>query len=201
MNALEAVLARVAADLDGLGVGWALVGGFAVSARCEPRFTRDVDVAVAVADDATAEDLVRRLTARGYVVEMTVEQEYVNRLAAVRLRTPLPGGVLTDLLLASSGIEPEIVAAAERLEVVPGLELPVASAAHLVVTKLLARDDASRPQDAADLLALRQVVAQDDIEHVRRAIALVESRGYARGRDLGAALDDWWRAGAERSAP
>ena len=190
MNVLEAVLARVASDLETMGVGWALVGGFAVSARCEPRFTRDVDIAVVVADDAAAEDLVRRLLVLGYAVETTVEQ--VDRMAAVRLRAPLPGGVLTDVLLASSGIEPEIVAEADRIEVMPGLELPVATVAHLVVMKLLARDDASRPQDAADLVALRQVVAQDDLEHARQAIALVESRGYARERDLRAALDAWW---------
>ena len=192
MNVLEAVLARVASDLETMGVGWALVGGVAVSARCEPRFTRDVDIAVVVADDAAAEDLVRRLLALGYALETTVDQEYVDRMAAVRLRAPLPGGVLTDVLLASSGIEPEIVAEADRIEVMPGLELPVATVAHLVVMKLLARDDASRPQDAADLVALRQVVAQDDLEHVKQAIALVESRGYARERDLRAALDAWW---------
>ena len=33
----------------------ALVGGIAVSTRTEPRFTRDLDFAVAVADDAAAE--------------------------------------------------------------------------------------------------------------------------------------------------
>jgi predicted nucleotidyltransferase len=115
-------------------------------------------------------------------------------MAAVRLRAPLPGGVLTDVLLASSGIEPEIVADADRIEVTAGLELPVATAAHLVVMKLLAGDDASRPQDAADLVALRKVVAQDDLPHMQRAAALVASRGYARERDLRAALDAWWRA-------
>ena len=40
-----------------------LVGGLAVSARCEPRFTRDIDIAVALADDAQAEKLVRALRA------------------------------------------------------------------------------------------------------------------------------------------
>ena len=46
MNSVEAALRRVTADLDRRRLGWALVGGFAVSARAEPRFTRDVDVAV-----------------------------------------------------------------------------------------------------------------------------------------------------------
>ena len=35
----------------------ALVGGLAVSARAEPRFTRDVDLAVAVVSDDEAERL------------------------------------------------------------------------------------------------------------------------------------------------
>lgn len=192
MNVLEAVLGRLAFDLDSLGVGWALVGGFAISARCEPRFTRDVDVAVVVADDAAAEELVHRLLGLGYAVETTVEQEYTERMAAVRFRAPLPGGVVTDVLLASSGIEEEIVAAADRLEVIPGLVLPVATTGHLVVTKLLARDDASRPQDSTDLVALRRVVVDAELPRIRHAITLVESRGYARARDLGAALDAWW---------
>jgi hypothetical protein len=45
------------------GVRCALVGGLAVSARTEPRFTRDADLAVAVASDAEAESLIRALYA------------------------------------------------------------------------------------------------------------------------------------------
>lgn len=195
VNVLEAALARLATDLDELRVPWALVGGFAVSVRSEPRFTRDVDVAVVVEDDAGAEVLVRQLIGRGYTVTGTVDQEYVARLATARLLAPLPGDVVTDLLFASSGIEREIAAGAERLEVIPGLTLPVASLADLVVMKLLARDDSSRPQDAADLVALRRAVTDDDLGDIRHAVALVESRGYARDRDLGAAMEAWYHLG------
>lgn len=48
MNNLEAALRRLAADLDLHRRQWALVGGFAVSAPTEPRFTRDIDAAVMV---------------------------------------------------------------------------------------------------------------------------------------------------------
>lgn len=68
MNVLELALRRVALDLGKRDVRWALAGGFAVSARSEPRFTRDVDVAVAVADDAAAESLVHSLLSEGYRV-------------------------------------------------------------------------------------------------------------------------------------
>lgn len=58
MNLIEAALHQIAADLNSRRQQWALVDGFAVSARAEPRCTRDVDVAVAVPDDSTAEGLV-----------------------------------------------------------------------------------------------------------------------------------------------
>ncbi|MGH4008507.1 MAG: hypothetical protein ACRDTH_10200 [Pseudonocardiaceae bacterium] len=60
-------------------------------------------------------------------------------------------GAVVDVLFATAGIESEIVAAAEVLEVLPGLLMPVATAGHLVALKLLARDDETRPQNASDL--------------------------------------------------
>ena len=52
MTALLDATRRIVSDLEGQGSAWALVGGLAVSARTEPRTTRDVDVAVTVPDDA-----------------------------------------------------------------------------------------------------------------------------------------------------
>lgn len=52
MTALRSVLRRTAAELSRAGCPFALVGGLAVSARTEPRFTRDADLAVLVAGDA-----------------------------------------------------------------------------------------------------------------------------------------------------
>ena len=66
MTAVHAVLRRVAAELSRTGCPFALVGGLAVSARTEPRFTRDVDLAVAVASDTEAEALIHRLRTAGY---------------------------------------------------------------------------------------------------------------------------------------
>jgi len=159
VNILEAALRRIATDLERHGRRWALVGGFAVSARAEPRFTRDIDAAVVVDDDADGEHLVRLLLADRYRVLASVEQDETGRLATVRLSSPLSGGdVVVDLLFASSGIEPEIVAAAETTEVVPGLRLPIATTGHLIALKLLARDDLERPQDLAD--STRQIARQ-----------------------------------------
>lgn len=75
-------------------------------------------------------------------------------------------------------------------EVVPGLRLPIATTGHLIALKLLARDDLERPQDLADLRALRQVATSADYQAAREAVGLISSRGFARGRDLTAALED-----------
>jgi len=159
---LEAQLRLISDELRLLGQPFALVGGLAVSARAEPRLTRDAGLAISVTGDAEAEHLVHELTARMYRVLASVEQGATGRLATIRLAQGDSDGVVIDLLFASSGIEPEIVAAATVLTVVPNLSLPVASVGHLIAMKLLARDDRRRPLDADDLRALRTVATDQD---------------------------------------
>ena len=55
MTSFEGALREVTGHLAHAGVRFALIGGLAVSARTEPRFTRDADLAVAVTSDAEAE--------------------------------------------------------------------------------------------------------------------------------------------------
>ncbi len=186
MSDLEVACRVALASTADLGLGCALVGGFAVSVRVEPRFTRDIDIAVAVEDDLVAEALIRDLVARGHTPVATVEQQSVERLATARIR--LADGQILDLLFASSGIEPELVAAAEQTEILPGLSIPVATVGHLIALKVLARDDDSRPQDLVDLRMLVGVAGPEDIEAARTALELIDGRGYGRGRDLTAEL-------------
>jgi len=161
-----------------------------VSARTEPRLTRDADVAVLVADDRDAEALVRDLQARGWRIVAAIEQNVAGRLATVRLALAEDvGGAVVDLLFASSGIEPEVVAAADWIEVLPGLTVPVARLGHLIALKVLARDDRTRPQDRVDLAALFARADAADLGQARESLALVTRRGFQRGRDLQAGLD------------
>ncbi|MBA2662869.1 MAG: nucleotidyl transferase AbiEii/AbiGii toxin family protein [Bradymonadaceae bacterium] len=175
----------VADTLAHLGEPWALIGGLAVSVHVEPRFTRDIDVAVAIDDDAQAEEFIRLWSAAGFVIETVMEQDAVERLATVRsFRRGAGHGIVVDLLFASSGIEAEIAAAALRLEVVPALIVPVARPAHLIALKLLAVDPDLRPQDAIDLKHLAAIIDANELHETRLALRLITSRGYDRGRDL-----------------
>ena len=63
---IESALRKAVADLNTLKLRWALIGGLAISARSAPRFTKDLDFAVAVGGDAEAEGVVLRLQGRGY---------------------------------------------------------------------------------------------------------------------------------------
>lgn len=190
---LALALRRICADLKASGARYALVGGLAVSARAEPRLTRDVDVAVAVADDAEAEHLVFALQARGYTVRSSVEQTRNRRLATVRLIPPVEGGTVVDLLFSTCGIEPEIVDQAEQLSILPGLVVPVARVEHLIVMKLLSRDDRTRPQDLDDIRALLVVARARERKRVPDAITLVTERKFSRRRNLTAAWNAFLR--------
>ena len=120
----------------------------AVSVRGEVRTTRDVDLAVAVQDDRELEALVAELRSAGYGARVAVEQEEQGRLATVRLGSPL--GFMVDLLAASSGIEPEVVAAATMVDFEGAGPIPVATTEDLLAMKLLsARAGRARDWDDA----------------------------------------------------
>jgi len=185
VTSLEAALRQIHIDLTDAHVSFALVGGLAVSARTEPRFTRDADLAVALAGDAEAEALIHGLRARDYGIEAVVEQEAVGRLATVRLtRSSTLQAPVIDLLFASSGIEPEIVAEGEPIELLPNLTIGVARTGHLIALKVLSRDDVTRPQDLVDLRALLGVASPAELTRAKHSLALIAARGYHRSRDL-----------------
>jgi predicted nucleotidyltransferase len=190
MNRLIDALCSIGQVLDRAQKDWVLVGGLAISARAEPRFTRDVDIAVAVASDAEAERLVAHLQGVGYRLFQVVEQDAVDRMATARLIPPSgeAAEVVIDLLFASSGIEAELVAAAESLEVFPDIRVPVPRVGHLIALKLLSEGD-ERLQDRLDLRALVAVADHAELERAREAVGLIRARNFHRGRDLLAALD------------
>jgi predicted nucleotidyltransferase len=183
---VERALAHVAEELRRRGYAFALIGGLGVSIRGEVRFTRDVDLAVHVGNDAEVEQLVRDLAMVGYAPLAVVEQDDTGRLATVRLRSP--SGVVVDLLAASSGIEEEVVARARDVAIEGAGPIPVARAEELLALKVLSMTE-KRPQDRMDAEALVAANPGLDVGAVRALLALIVARGFHRGQDLGAKLD------------
>lgn len=137
----------------------------------EPRFTRDLDFAVAVNTDDEATDYVFRVRRHGYEIVSALEQTARQRLSTIRLRRSGRGPIV-DLLFAASGIEVEIVRAADPIEIAAGLVADVAQVGHVIAMKLISRDPERRPRDQQDLVGLATVA--DDQEWQRAEAA---SRG------------------------
>jgi hypothetical protein len=196
VSRIGAALQQAAAALRDLEREWALVGGLAVSVRAEPRFTRDLDIAIATTGDDVAERVTSALIRRGFQLNALVEQEAVGRLATARLLFPgeSESGLFLDLLFASSGIEPEVVAGAEWIDSVLGLRIRVARKGHLLALKLLSRSP-ERPQDEWDLRALLKVAGPADIEDAREALQLITQRGFHRGKDLAGEFEELLASG------
>jgi nucleotidyltransferase AbiEii toxin of type IV toxin-antitoxin system len=187
---LEQALVRLSGDLQALDLRWALVGGLAVSIRAEPRTTQDLDISVAVSGDQEAERITLDLKLRGYQphdVQPFLENSD-GRLCATRLLAPGlaqdPDVVGVDLLFASSGVEEEVVAAAELREIVGGVYLPIATIGHLIALKVLA----GRSKDKTDVRSLLQRASLEELQRARETLELIDRRGFHRGKDLQAEL-------------
>jgi len=142
VNRLQSALTHLGADLTALDLRWALVGGWAVTIRAQPRLTDDLDVVIAVSGDREAERVAFALLNRGYLYppEHALEQKE------------------------------EIVAAADLMEI-QGLRLPVAQTGHLVALKVLAgrekdAEDARWLWEAADMTERQR--ARDSLALITR---------------------------------
>jgi nucleotidyltransferase AbiEii toxin of type IV toxin-antitoxin system len=178
---LQKALIRLDTDLRALGLKWALVGGFAVMLRVEARSTRDLDIVLAVTGDREVDDAVRGLRMRGYKDHPTKPMLFRKdgRLFGVRLVSPPLDAdddtmAIVDVLTGCSGVEREVVAAAEIREAMPKVFIPVARAGHLVALKVLA----ARPQDLEDVQVLLRGMGDADLKLARESLVLIERRGF-----------------------
>jgi len=187
MNAptIEAALADITQKLLAMGRPFALVGGLAVSFRAEVRFTRDVDLAVVVNDDADFEALVFALRASNYFPVAAVEHTQQKRLSTARLQSPL--GFVVDLIAASCGIEQEVVERATLVDLAGVGRLPVARSEELLAMKLLSMSD-RRLQDRMDARNLVLYGDDLDLDAVKDNLNRIISRGFHRDEDLHAKL-------------
>ena len=191
MNLVYKALNRVIQCLSDCEVRFALIGGLAVSARSEPRFTRDVDLIVEAKSDTDAERLIHALLGRGYGIHAQLEQKTANRLATCRLvEQDQPDGVIIDLFFANFGIEDEVLQAASVAEIATGISLPIVQAEDLIALKLLAVSNRNRPRDSEDVLNLIEAVPGDRLERTRELLKLMEDRRPVTARGLNELLDE-----------
>lgn len=170
-------------------IKFCLVGGLAVSVRAFERTTKDIDFALAVANEQEAEKIVKYFITSGFKLETLLENKFNHSISTVRLKDFADTSYFIDLIFAASGIEQEVVAQSTEVEVLPDFYLPVATIPGLVVMKLISFDPEIRPTDGVDLNNLISAMSKSDEVKIRELIDLVNKRGYNRGKDLGKSLD------------
>ena len=165
--------------LTALNYQSALVGGLAVSARTRPRFTRDIDFAVAVASDKEAEGLVLAMQQQGFRLLKVIEQDAKKVISTVRFGHPddWDNQPSVDLLFGSTGIEREIVREATSFKITKGISVPVARISHLIAMKVLSENKV-RDQDRSDLRVLLTAASSSELDEAERAVYLIEERGF-----------------------
>lgn len=144
------------------GVRFVVVGGVAVNLQGVPRFTADLDVAVAVGADIGR--AARALGPLALQCRLPVTQEQLDdaatvaswieerNLRAINFVDPSSPLRQVDLVIASPVPYDEIEATAATMEA-GGLAIRVASIDVLIRMK----DGTGRAQDASDIVALRRV--------------------------------------------
>lgn len=151
MAAARTALGALAEQVEDAGVPYVLIGGHAVNAWLEPRFTADVDLTV----QAGAAELARLgavLQAAGYRrearhgAEQASGPDFERYASADRL-------VVIEIQAAKTALQREVI----RRGVVGTEGLRVATPEDLIVLKLIA----DRPKDQGDLAGLVRLPGLD----------------------------------------
>lgn len=179
-NQFRRALRELVSTLDALSVPWALIGGLAVAVRSEPVGLRS-EVQIALPSRASALDVDERLERRGYEVSSRSGHAAAGGPVKTRLRAPVEGyPVSVSLVFADSGIEPEVITASTRLEVIPGLSAPVARTGHLIALAVSAGGLVA----LADLKLLFTYADDEEVGVARQAVQRIMERGPDDGEDL-----------------
>ena len=168
-----------------LNARFAVIGGLAVSVRTEPRFTKDADFLVAVANDAESERIGQAMIRHGFTLAALFERTDIARIATMRF---MLADVYVDLLTGVCGAEAEIVADASEVTILEGRRCAVASVGALIGLKALACCNRKKPDDQADLQRLLAVASGADITAAFAFVGLMESRNAPGASRLRAIL-------------
>ncbi len=191
MNVTLEHLRTVVNCMKQLDTRWALIGGLAVSVHGTPRTTRDIDLAIVLDTESDQKNLIDQLLKLGFNNKQILMQTEPTQKLGIRLTIPTltKESAPLDLLYSSSGIEKEVVESAENIEIFPQIFIPIATRAHLLAMKILSENEADRIQDILDIKSLLSEATESDIKTAKEALALIEKRGFSRGKNLDQRFD------------
>lgn len=141
-------------------VKYLIVGGYAVSFHAQPRSTKDIDLLIKP-DDENAQAVYRALAQFGAPLRPLTPKDFAARGSFFRMgHEPLAVDILSEI----PGVDFD-AAWERRVEAIvdssSGLKAHFISSEDLIKAKLAA----GRPQDLADVIAIRKAAeAEDDAE-------------------------------------
>jgi hypothetical protein len=163
---VASALADIAGAMGALRLGWYVFGAQALALRGVPRATADLDVTVLPGETST-EAVVSALVKRRFALKFG-DPDFVARTSVLAM-VHSPSAFPVDVVLGKPGLE-EIFLEGSRQVRVGRKDIPVASATHLLVMKVLA----ARPKDLEDAATLLRLRSDDldvgEAEQLVRAI-------------------------------
>lgn len=123
---------------------YAIIGGIAVGKWSDPRFTRDVNLAVASPLATGSAPLVRLIT-QHFPSRSADPVDFASKTRMVLITAS--NGVEVDISLALPGYEDSLFAPAVDYEIEPGKTIRLCSAEDLIIHKAVA----GRTQDLSDI--------------------------------------------------
>jgi len=176
MDQLE-LLKKAVRVLESLGIPYMVVGSYGSGAWGEPRFTRDIDIVVALkASDAD------RLTKEFPCPEFYLSEEAVRDAVARRGQFNVihpPSGVKIDFILEGTGAwERQQLGRRVKIRLQPDLELFVAAAEDVIIGKMLYYGEGGSDKHLRDITGILKVSGEDldraYIERWSRDLGLAE---------------------------
>jgi hypothetical protein len=139
------------AILNAEQVKYLVVGGYAVSLHAQPRATKDLDILIKP-DTANVAALFRALAKFGAPLEGLKPDDFAERGSFYRMGSP---PVMVDIMPEIAGVVFDHAWTRRVMATIDdktGLQVAFISAADLIAAK----ESAGRPQDLADVAALRE---------------------------------------------
>jgi hypothetical protein len=177
---LRITLADAVRFLESQGIGYALIGGLAISVRAMPRATVDVDLVIA-ADVERALSLVESLPNSDFAPLFDGVEEVVQSAFILPLRHRRTN-VKVDVAIGLSGFELAAINRAEPMDLA-GLTVSVATAEDLLIMKVLS----DRPQDDQDARGL--VIARGSKLDWDYCMAVATGLGESIGQSLAGRIE------------
>lgn len=123
-----------------------IVGGYAVMKYTEPRFTKDLDLLIAI-DDSNAKSIYQTLKEFGAPLKGLTESDFAQEGYFYKMGHP---PVRIDILMSIPGINFEDAWKRRETQVVDGVDMHFISKPDLITAKKAS----ARPQDLIDVASL-----------------------------------------------